>query len=89
MELIFLNQFSCSRPRVTGLLNICNRLLYPVKPQTVFKIIWRQIVQFAMRTHEIVEVHTIEIQSGDEAPPFILRLYNFYESRGEFFEIMK
>lgn len=41
--------------------------LYPIKPQTVFKIIWRQIVQFAMRTHEIVEVHTIEIQSGDEA----------------------
>ena len=58
-------------------------------PETAFKIIRRQIVQFAIRTHEVVEVHTVEIQSGDEAPPLILRLYNFYESRGEFFEKMK
>ena len=44
------NQFFCSRPRVTGLFKICTRLLYPIKPKTMFKIIWGQIVQFAMRT---------------------------------------
>ena len=57
------NQFFCSRPRVTGLLNICTRLLYPIKPKTAFEIIRRQIVQFAMKTHKVVKVHTIEIQS--------------------------
>lgn len=53
------NQFSCSRPRATGLLNICTRLLYPIKPKTVFKIIWGQIVQFAMRTHGVVKFNVI------------------------------
>ena len=53
------NQFSCSRPRVTGLLNICTRLLYSIKPKTVFKIIWGQIVQFAMRTHGVVKFNVI------------------------------
>ena len=53
------NQFSCSRPRVTGLLNICTRLLYPIKPKTVFKIIWGRgatphfkVVQFFMNLAE-------------------------------------
>ena len=53
------NQFSCSRPRVTGLLNICTRLLYSIKPKTVFKIIWGRgatphfkVVQFFMNLAE-------------------------------------
>ncbi len=44
---------------VTGLLNICTRLLHPVKSKTVFKIIGGQIVQFAMRTHEVVKFNVI------------------------------
>ena len=53
------NQFFCSRPRVAGLLNICTSLLYPIKPKTVFKIIWGRgatphfkVVQFFMNLAE-------------------------------------
>ena len=39
------NQFFCSRPRVTGLLNICTRLLYPIKPKTaaVYTEFWTDL----------------------------------------------
>lgn len=37
-----------------------------MKSKTAFKIIRRQIVLFAMKTHGVVKVHSLEIQSGDE-----------------------
>ncbi len=56
-----------------------------MKHKTAFKIIRRQIVQFAMRTHGIVKVHTMEIQSGDEGATPHFKVVQFFMNLAENF----
>ena len=52
-------QIFCYCTEVAGLSEIWTRLLYPSKPETAFKIVGGEIVQFAMRTHWIIKFDVI------------------------------